>query len=219
MKNILICGSSKGIGRACAKELARGGHRLFLLARSEKKLFALQKDLDSMCESHLISCDIRDEKNLKLKLLESIDKNGPIEVLICNTGGPKSGAILDALDIEFIEAFQAHVLASSQLAKLVIPGMKKKGFGRIINIISTSVKAPIPNLGVSNTIRAAVASWAKTLASEVGPFGITVNNVLPGYTNTDRLKTLIENTSKKEKLTTYEVCEKWQQTILYLIFI
>lgn len=213
MKNILVCGASKGIGKACAKELAQDKHRLFLLARSEVNLMEVKKELENTCETYLIPIDVNNKNELKEQIHSVLNKYGPIEILVCNTGGPKSGAILDAHENEFLQAFHNHVLTNLELTKLIIPGMKEKNFGRIINIISTSVKSPIPQLGVSNTIRAAVASWAKTLSNEVAPFGITVNNVLPGYTNTDRLKNLIEKASERDNLTLEVTRKKWEQSV------
>lgn len=130
-----------------------------------------------------------------------------------NTGGPKSGLISEANETEFLEAFSNHLLVNSLLSQMVIPAMKENNFGRIINIISTSVKVPLPNLGVSNTIRAAVASWAKTLANEVAQYGITVNNVLPGYTDTERLSVLMDNAAKKSGKSIEEIKKEWINSV------
>jgi 3-oxoacyl-[acyl-carrier protein] reductase len=123
--------------------------------------------------------------------------HNPIHILINNTGGPPAGQISAATSSEFLFAYNLHLINNHNIAIAVLPGMQAGGFGRIINIISTSVKIPLPNLGVSNTTRAAVGAWSKTLAAEVAKHGITVNNVLPGATNTARLSSIITNKATK----------------------
>jgi 3-oxoacyl-[acyl-carrier protein] reductase len=134
-------------------------------------------------------------------------KSNKAHILVNNTGGPPAGPVLDASEEAFVETFNQHLVCNHILAKAVVPSMKAEGYGRIINVISTSVKIPLKNLGVSNTIRGAVASWAKTMANELGQFNITVNNVLPGFTTTKRLSTLIDNIAKKGN-TVIDVVEK-----------
>ena len=189
-KNAIVCGSSQGIGEASAIELAKLGANITLIARNESKLLDVLNHLDkSKGQVHSFICiDFSNTEKLKeeVNLLK-----GTYHILVNNTGGPAGGPIADANTQSFEDAFRMHLVNNQILVQKVMQGMKKAGFGRIINIISTSVKAPIPGLGVSNTIRAAVASWAKTLSLELGPYGITVNNVLPGFTNTNRLKSLI----------------------------
>ena len=189
-KNAIVCGSTQGIGEASAIELAKLGANITLIARNEGKLLNVLNNLDkSQGQVHSFLCiDFSDTQSLKEKVDTLSDD---YHILINNTGGPAGGPITDASTESFEDAFRMHLINNQLLVQKVVKGMKAAGFGRIINIISTSVKAPIPGLGVSNTIRAAVASWAKTLSIEVGAYGITVNNVLPGFTNTNRLKTLI----------------------------
>jgi 3-oxoacyl-[acyl-carrier protein] reductase len=185
----LVCGSTQGIGLAIAQQLAKDGFSVSLTARNEDRLKAALHTLDTSKEqqhSYFVS-DFSDPTGLKIAIDTFIKLNGPIHVLINNTGGPKSGPIVDAEVSEFLAAFNQHLVCNHILMQALVPGMKASGYGRIINIISTSVKQPLPNLGVSNTIRGAVANWSKTLANELGAFGITVNNVLPGATNTQRL--------------------------------
>lgn len=185
----LVCGSTQGIGLAIAQQIAKDGYTICLTARNEENLkmaLATLASDNSQAHSYFVS-DFTDPAGLKIAINNYIKLNGPIHVLINNTGGPKSGPIVDADISEFLGAFNQHLICNHILMQAVVPGMKAAGFGRIINIISTSVKQPLPNLGVSNTIRGAVASWSKTLANELGAFGITVNNVLPGATNTQRL--------------------------------
>jgi 3-oxoacyl-[acyl-carrier protein] reductase len=209
-KTALICGASKGIGEAVAKKFSELNANTILLARSEDKLITLTNSLKN---SKYISIDISDRNLLKEKITNLINDIGTIDILINNTGGPKAGLISEALDIDFLDAFNNHLLVNSLLSQMLIPNMKKNNYGRIINIISTSVKIPIPNLGVSNTIRAAVASWAKTLSNEVAQYGITVNNVLPGYTDTERLSVLIENASKKSNKSIDEIKNEWINSV------
>ena len=196
-KNAIVCGSTQGIGEASAIELAKLGANVTLVARNERKLSDVLNSLDvSQGQSHSFVCvDFSDTEKLKteINLLK-----GTYHILVNNTGGPAAGSITDATVQSFEEAFKMHLINNQLLFQKVIGGMKKEGFGRVVNIISTSVKAPIAGLGVSNTIRAAVANWAKTLSVEVGSFGITVNNVLPGFTNTNRLKSLIVKKAKTQ---------------------
>ena len=193
-----MCGSSAGIGKAAAIELATLGATVTLVARNEEKLQAVLKELptpENQKHSYLV-VDFSKPAKLKSTIIEAtFDKT--FHILINNTGGPKGGSIFSAEVEEFSEAFSQHLICNQILVQNVVPGMKEAGYGRIINIISTSVKQPIDGLGVSNTIRGAVANWSKTLANELGPFGITVNNVLPGFTATDRLDDIVSNAAKK----------------------
>lgn len=197
-KRAMVCGSTQGIGKASAVELARMGASITLLARNEDKLIQVLKELDqSNGQVHdYIACDFEHEEELKEKVTAYV-ANQDVHVLVNNTGGPPAGPMLEAGTMEFIRAFSNHLICNQILAQAVVPGMKKNRFGRIVNIISTSVKAPLKNMGVSNTTRGAVANWAKTLSMEVAPFQITVNNVLPGSTMTSRLMTLMDTKAKQ----------------------
>ncbi|MBK8670304.1 MAG: SDR family oxidoreductase [Saprospiraceae bacterium] len=205
-KNALVCGGSKGIGKASAIELAQLGANVILLARHADHLIEAISHLDqTKGQKHsFIVADSGDTADLqsKIKVLVSMTV---IHILVNNTGGPPGGALLSAIEDDFIKAYQNHLITNHILAGLLVPGMKKSGYGRIINIISTSVKIPLKGLGVSNTTRGAVASWAKTLSNELGPFGITVNNVLPGATSTDRLNDIIRNKADKSMVSKEEV--------------
>jgi 3-oxoacyl-[acyl-carrier protein] reductase len=198
-KRALVCGSSQGIGKATAIELSLLGANVTLLARSEEKLQKVLGELSLRTgQKHdILIADFTDPMLLK-SIIENYVKKNSIDILINNTGGPAGGQAIDAGTDEFINAFNMHLICNQILVQAIVPGMKKNHFGRIINIISTSVKTPLKGLGVSNTIRGAVASWAKTLALELGPFGITVNNVLPGFTMTSRLEFLINSIAEKE---------------------
>ena len=211
-KNAIVCGSTQGIGEASAIELAKLGANITLIARNESKLLDVLNELDkSQGQTHSFICiDFSDSEKLKeeVKLLK-----GTYHVLVNNTGGPAAGPITDANTNAFEEAFRMHLINNQILVQQVIKGMKDAGFGRIINIISTSVKAPIAGLGVSNTIRAAVASWAKTLSIELGAYGITVNNVLPGFTNTNRLKSLIAKKAEVQGKSEEEIASAMKSSV------
>ena len=197
-KTAMVCGSTQGIGKASAIELALLGASCVLVARDENKLAQSVKELDvSQGQKHqFIVADFQHPHEVKEKA-EAFAKGNIIHILVNNTGGPNSGPIVKADIEEFRIAFNNHLICNHILTQTFLEGMKKEKYGRIINIISTSVKVPLKNLGVSNTIRAAVANWSKTMANELAPFGITVNNVLPGATSTQRLKSIIENKSAK----------------------
>jgi len=195
-KHALVCGSTQGIGKASAIELALLGASVTLLARDETKLTGMLPELSTQAtqKHQYLVADFNFPEQLKtaLKLVAH-----PVHILINNTGGPPPGQAMDSTTEAFVQAFSNHLLCNHILVQALVPGMKAEKFGRIINIISTSVKVPIRGLGVSNTIRGAVASWAKTLSLELAPFGITVNNVLPGASMTGRLKAVIQANADK----------------------
>ncbi len=213
-KNALVGGSTKGIGKATALELAALGANVTLMARTESELQAVQKAMDtSQGQTHgYLVVDYSNRSDLQRQVQELLMQK-PIHMLINNTGGPAGGPITEASLQEFEQAYHNHLLCNHLLAQLVLPGMKKVGYGRIINIISTSVKEPIDGLGVSNTTRWAVASWAKTLANEVGQFGITVNNVLPGFTDTQRLRSLLKARAERAGTSEAEMTENWKNSV------
>jgi 3-oxoacyl-[acyl-carrier protein] reductase len=188
-KRALVCGSSQGIGRAAAAALAGAGAEITLLARNRATLEAVRAGLSGTGHEVLVA-DFNEPETTRDTVAKHLSECGPIHVLVNNSGGPAGGPVHAAAPDTFLTAFRQHLLVAQLLVQLVVPGMRESGYGRIINVISTSVKEPIPNLGVSNTTRGAVASWAKTLAGELGCYGITVNNVLPGYTRTARLDRL-----------------------------
>lgn len=200
-KRALVCGSTQGLGWASAIELALLGANVVLMARNEKKLKKILTTLDtSRNQKHeYLVADFQIPQMVKNAIDRYLAKKKEINILVNNTGGPKGGNVIDATQEDFLQAFSSHLICNQHLVKSILPSMKVSGYGRIINIISTSVKEPIPGLGVSNTIRAAVASWAKTLAGEVGEFGITVNNVLPGYTRTARYDSIIKSRATQSK--------------------
>ena len=208
-RNAVICGSSQGIGFAVAHELAGLGANCILLARNENALAeAVNKLNTSSGQRHRYhAIDFNDIEKTK-SLIKEIVSQTSVHILINNSGGPASGPITEATEEQFLQAFQQHIIVNHLLTKAVMPGMKADGYGRIVNIVSTSVKVPLKNLGVSNTIRGAVASWAKTMSNELAPYGITMNNVLPGMTKTSRLDSLINATAENAKATVEETEEK-----------
>jgi 3-oxoacyl-[acyl-carrier protein] reductase len=213
-KYALICGSSQGIGLAAAKELALNGANCILMARNADALReAIEQLANKGGQQHQwIDIDFSDPAMLEQKINKIVGEL-QVEILVNNTGGPKAGPILEAAPDVFEQVFRQHLVCNHILVRAVVPGMKQAGYGRIINIISTSVKTPLANLGVSNTIRLAVASWAKTLANEIGQFNITVNNILPGLTETQRLNDLVKHTAASVKKEIQVVETQLKETI------
>ena len=204
-----MCGSTQGIGKACALKLAESGAHVTLVARDAKHLTEILGQMNTSCgQKHaFIAADFKDHLSVKEKIRAYARSTADIRILINNTGGAAPGQLMDATADDFLDSFSAHLLCNHHLAQALVPCMKEARYGRIINIVSTSVKAPIPGLGVSNTIRCAVAAWAKTLAGELALFGITVNNVLPGMTMTNRLEKILWERADREKIP-FEKCEK-----------
>lgn len=195
-RRALVCGSTQGMGLSIGMELARQGASVTLFARNETKLKEIIGDLPGSDNDYLVA-DFDELDQVKGAAEIALHK-GNYHILVNNTGGPAPGKIYEASLSEFETAMRRHLFVSQTLSQLLIPGMQSDGYGRIVNIISTSVKIPITGLGVSNTVRGAMASWAKTMANELGQFGITVNNILPGFINTGRITSLIESRSQAQ---------------------
>lgn len=197
-KHALVCGSSEGIGRATAQELALLGADVTVLARRQEALREVVAALPRDEGQHhgWIAVDIAQTEQLSLRI-SAMAAEKPVHILINNTGGPPSGTAHAAHIEAYQNAFKQHLIANQTMLQAVLPGMQGAHWGRIVNVISTSMREPIPNLGVSNTIRGAVASWAKTLSRELGPYGITVNNVLPGFTETARIAQIVAEHMRK----------------------
>jgi len=206
-KKAVVCGSTDGIGKACALELADLGASITLIARNEDKL---KKTLDELSTSEgqkhdYLCADFQQPDYLKAVIQDYVSNQPEIHILVNNTGGPPAGLAHEASLDAFRKGFEMHVIGNQILVQAILPKMKAAGYGRIVNIISTSVKEPIPGLGVSNTIRGAVGNWAKTLSKELGQFGITVNNVLPGSTETGRIRDLIQKRAESQGKTPEEI--------------
>lgn len=214
-KRALVCGSSQGLGLASAHALAKLGAGITLVARREAELHDACRSLPEASMKHnYFVADFNKPEELEAtagKFVE--DSIEPYSILINNSGGPPAGPLLDAEPGELLRPFQRHILASSILTRLLIAGMKQSDYGRIVNIVSTSVKEPLRDLGVSNTIRGAMGNWAKSMAEELGPSGITVNNILPGSTEGDRIDELIKARSLKSQETEAEVRTQMQRDI------
>ena len=213
-KNALVCGASGGIGLAIARELARNGAKVTLVSRNKEKLKSALEELKAINpnEHDFVCLDLSNLKSVENWAESEVSKR-KYHIIINNSGGPAPGPVHKAKPEEFTAAFNQHILASHMIMQASIEAMKEAGYGRIINIISTSVKQPLPNLGVSNTIRGAMANWAKTLSNELGPHKITVNNVLPGATATERLDQIITNKSNKESISKEEAIQKMQSVV------
>lgn len=198
----MVCGASGGIGRACAVELASLGAAVTLVARDARRLEEVRRALPPpRAGTHdALTLDLSRPEQAVERVRSATDPDRPWLILVNNTGGPPAGAALDLTAGQLRAAFESLMVAAHLLTQALVPGMKAARFGRIINITSTSVRQPILNLALSNVVRAAVANWAKTLAAELGPFGITVNNVLPGYTATERLDELIRERARRESV-------------------
>jgi len=207
-KNAIVCGSTQGIGLAIAEELALLGASCTLLARNEEALKEAVHKLDTQLRQQhtYLVADFSHPDELRNVIMEYMQSH-TVHILVNNTGGPAAGPITEATEEAFLKTFNQHLICNHILTKAVIASMKSEGYGRVINVISTSVKIPLKNLGVSNTIRGAVASWSKTMANELGQFNITVNSVLPGFTATQRLTTLIDNIAKRGN-TVVDIIEK-----------
>lgn len=214
-KNAMVCGSTQGIGKAAAMELAKMGATVTLVARNEKKLQKVCVELpsDHQQKHAYIVADFQEPKALKQVLEDHLKESPDYHILVNNTGGPPAGAIFSAEILEFEKAFNQHLICNHILVQALVPGMQENGYGRIINVISTSVKQPLDGLGVSNTIRGAVGNWAKTLANELGQFNITVNNVLPGATATERLTSIIENKAEKTDTDAEKTAQKMKDGV------
>lgn len=213
-KTAVVCGSTQGIGLASAIELSKLAATCILVARNEEALQQAVAQLNNTYnqQHQYLVADFDKPENVK-KVIEDFVAQKPVHILINNSGGPAGGPIVTATEEDFLNTFNRHLICNHILTKAVIHSMKEAGFGRIINIISTSVKVPLPNLGVSNTIRGAVASWSKTMANELGQYNITVNNVLPGATNTQRLQSIIRNNAAKKSSTVDTVEEEMKKEI------
>lgn len=208
-KRAVVCGSTQGIGKASAMQLAQLGASITLVARNEEKL---KETLSGLPTAHgqqhnYLIADFSEPNKLK-EVISAFAKANKTHILINNTGGPPAGPAIEANPEEFLKAFSAHLICGQHLVQALVPSMKAEGYGRIVNVISTSVKIPIKGLGVSNTIRGAVANWSKTLATELAPYGITVNNVLPGTTLTGRLEFVIKSNAERTGKSFDEVKQK-----------
>lgn len=214
-KKALVLGGSQGLGFAVAKALASAGATVIIASRNEAKLANAVKALSCKENQHhdFLVIDTTQLVNSKKSIIQLLDKVNGIDILINNTGGPAPKSILSTSLEDLQEGFTSHLLHAHQTSLLLLPHMQKNGFGRIVNILSTSIKEPIDLLGVSNSIRAAVANWAKTLSREVAKEGVTVNNILPGYTDTERVGVIFEKRAKEQSVAVETIKADLEKTI------
>jgi 3-oxoacyl-[acyl-carrier protein] reductase len=213
-RQALVCGASAGIGRAAALALASLGARVTVLARTAPALEELCGELRAAGaeEAHAVPADLDAPEELERHLRRWLAECGPAQILVHNTGGPPAGRLLDAEAESLVAAFRRHVVSAQRLVQLLLPGMQAAGYGRIVNVLSISVREPIDHLGVSNIVRAAMAAWAKTLSRELPP-GVTINNVLPGYTATSRLAALARTTAERTGRSLEDVEREWREAV------
>ncbi len=214
-KRAMVCGSTAGIGKAVALQMAEAGATVTLVARNEEKLKGVLAELENgegQKHSFLVA-DFSKPEALKIVVENHMATAKPYHILLNNTGGPPAGKAVEAELDDFERAFRSHLMCNHVMAQALVEGMKAEKYGRIINVISTSVKIPLNGLGVSNTIRGAVANWSKTLSNELGEFGITVNNVLPGATETERLTSIISNKASKTGKSEEEVANSMRAQV------
>ncbi|MEN0065874.1 MAG: SDR family oxidoreductase [Myxococcota bacterium] len=213
-RHALVCGASQGIGAATARAFAAAGATLTLLARTASKLEAMVEPLKAAGAPavHVLVADLDDREAFEGAVTAWLQAHGPVHIVVHNTGGPKGGPLLEASTDAIEGAIGRHLLTAHRLLQLTLPGMRSAGYGRFIQVLSTSVREPIDRLGVSNLTRAAVASWAKTMSREL-PSGVTINNVLPGFTDTERLDQLMGAAAERTGTTPDRVREAWIATV------
>tara|TARA_Y100001954_G_C15828363_1_gene613411 strand:+ start:2137 stop:3027 length:891 start_codon:yes stop_codon:yes gene_type:complete len=213
-KHALVCGASKGIGRATAIIMAKCGANVTVASRNIASLNDLTAELTSLGQgSHsAIQLDLENQDDIRSEIEKLLANKGPVHILVNNAGGPPGGPLIQNTLEEFDAPFRRHLHASHTLVQMLAPGMESESYGRILQIISTSVKEPIPNIGLSNTLRGAMASWAKSLSRELHPC-ITINNILPGFTDTERLGSLSASIQSRTGKSAEDVKEGWMSQV------
>lgn len=214
-RHAFVGGGSQGIGRAIAMELAANGATVTIASRREASLQSTLKELSAAGgQKHsYLACDFSKPDDIRKKAEKLIKDRGEVQIFVHNTGGPLPGLLIEKTPEDLTNFFNMQILSGQILVQTFVQGMKAAKYGRIINITSTSTKQPISNLGLSNTIRSGISAWAKTLAFELGPYGITVNNVLPGATQTERILELAEANAKKKNLKIEDVVASMTEEI------
>src|SRR5205807_4461242 len=214
-KVALVAAASRGLGRAVAEELAAEGASLVICSRQQETIDRVAKDISAAIGAEVlaVAADVSQPDDVVRLVNSGIERFGRIDILVTNAGGPPAGSF-QSFTLDQWEAATRLLLHSAvELARQVLPGMKERRWGRILNITSIAVKQPVDNLILSNSLRAAVTGFARTLANEVAPFGITVNNIMPGYTRTERVEELAQMMAQKEGTTPAEFVARWEKEI------
>ena len=214
-KVALVAASSKGLGRAIAEELAAEGAHLVICARGREALEEAAESIRQRAPVKVVDipADVSDPQDAARVVSAALEEFGQVDILVTNSGGPPSGSF-ESLNPEMWDAATRLLLKSAvELARAVLPGMKERRWGRILNVTSIAAKQPIEGLMLSNSLRAAVIGFARTLANEVAPFGVTVNNLLPGYTRTDRVQELARAAGGKTGASDTDIVSKWEREI------
>jgi 3-oxoacyl-[acyl-carrier protein] reductase len=214
-KVALVAAASRGLGRAVAEELAADGVVLVLCSRKAETINQTANEIAAATGADVLAlpCDVSKADEVAALVRSGIERFGRIDILVTNGGGPPAGPF-ESFGIDAWEAATRLTLFSAvELARQVLPGMKERRWGRILNITSIAVKQPVDNLVLSNSLRAAVTGFARTLANEVAPFGVTVNNIMPGYTRTERIEELARMMADKEGITPAEFIARWEKEI------
>ena len=214
-KVALVAAASKGLGRAIAAELAAEGASIALCARGEEGLERARDEIQRTTKAEVIAIagDVSRADDVERITRATLERFGRIDILVTNAGGPPSGKFESLTPEMWKQAVDLTLMSVINLTRAVIPGMKERKWGRVINVTSIAVKQPVDGLMLSNSLRSAVTGFARTLANEVAPLGITVNNILPGYTRTERVEQLSEATAKREGITAEAAVGKWEAEI------
>ncbi|MEW6265860.1 MAG: SDR family oxidoreductase [Thermodesulfobacteriota bacterium] len=211
----LVCGGSKGLGRAAATALAKEGAKVIIAARGQEALNQAAADITNLTGAEVtpVSADLSDPEQARLLARSALSAWGRVDVLINNAGGPPAGLFLDFSDQDWEAAIRLNFLSAVVLTRELVPGMKERRWGRVINFTSIAVKQPIDGLILSNAVRAAVHGWAKSLSNELAAFGVTVNNVLPGYTLTERVRNLSLTLGRQRGVSPEKIIEEYEAQI------
>jgi 3-oxoacyl-[acyl-carrier protein] reductase len=214
-KVVLVAGGSMGLGKAVATELAREGARISICALDDPNLPKAKEDIERETGGEVLTvpADLTNMDDARGFVRASVEQYGTVDILVNNAGGPPSVPLLDIDDNLWHFGFKLNLMSTIAMTTEVVPIMKEKKWGRIINMTSISVKQPIDGLILSNTIRSGVIGFAKTLSTELAPYNVTVNSVCPGYTLTDRVRNLSKVVAERENTTPEEIIRRWESTI------
>jgi len=214
-KVALVAAASRGLGRAVAEELAAEGASLVLCSRSEEAINETAKEIAQTTGARVlaVAADVSKADDIAKLTQLGIERFGRIDILVTNAGGPPAGQFESLSQEQWEAATRLTLFSAVELARQVLPGMKERRWGRILNITSIAVKQPVDNLILSNSLRAAVTGFARKLANEVAAFGVTVNNIMPGYTRTERVDELARMMAEKEGITPAEFIARWEKEI------